>query len=159
MSIVDDRNYHRCGKMMCHRLDCLDCYPTMAPIMRATDEKKNIDRLVTDDDFGSFTEETRKERQEKVSKDFAEYVDKLCPGAVVKVDALGTQVAGKHYTDMGIQPIEVCYKRHGYAGVKIALQVKVDKYLSRSKDDELEQLNKAIHCIELMKTFYEKENG
>lgn len=153
MSIVDDRNYHRCGKMMCHRLDCLDCYPTMAPIMRATDErKKNIDRPVTDDDFGNV-------QQDKMSKRFAEYVDKLYPGAITKVGALGTQVAGKHYTDMGIQPIEVCYKRHGYAGVKIALQVKVDKYLSREKDDELEQLNKAIHCIELMKTFYEKENG
>jgi len=123
MSIVDDRNYHRCGKMMCHRLDCLDCYPTMAPIMRKTD-------------------------MDKRSKDYKEYVD-----------ALGTQVAGDHYTEMGIQPIEVCFKRHGYAGVKIALQLKVDKYLSRKKDDELEQLNKAIHCIELMKEFYEKENG
>ena len=130
MSIVDDRNYYRCGKRMCHRYDCLDCYPTMAPIMTKPDEK------------------TRKERQEKVSKDFAEYVD-----------ALHAQVGGDHYTGMGIQPIEVCFKRHGYAGVKIALQVKVDKYLSRSKDEELEQLNKAIHCIELMKEFYDKENG
>ena len=34
----DDRNYYRCNKTMCHRTDCLDCYP------RQTTEKEEKDK-------------------------------------------------------------------------------------------------------------------
>ena len=69
---------------------------------------------------------------------------------------LAKQVGGSHYKDQKLQPIEACYKRYGYQGVKAALHCKIDKYLTRDKDEELEQLMKAQHCIELLLEYYKK---
>lgn len=73
--------------------------------------------------------------------------------------ALDKQVGGSHYKDLAIQPIEMTYNRYGYQGVKAALHTKVDKYLLRDKDDELGQLEKAKHCLELLIDFYKQETG
>lgn len=63
--------------------------------------------------------------------------------------ALGTQVAGSHYKDFVIQPIEFAMQN----GLN-ACQAKVVKYVCRKKGDlkkQLEDLDKAIHVIELYK--------
>lgn len=60
-----------------------------------------------------------------------------------------TQVGGDHYTKMKLQPLEACYQRYGYFGLKASIHTKVDKYF-RSKDNEIEDLKKAIHCIQLL---------
>jgi len=60
--------------------------------------------------------------------------------------ALDKQVAGNHYKEMAIQPIEFCQKnRLGYAE-SLAI-----KYLCRHQQKNGRQdLEKAIHCIELL---------
>ncbi len=69
------------------------------------------------------------------------------------MSALETQVGGTHYTDLKIQPLELTYQNFGYTGAKAAIYTKVNKYLTRQKDDELEQLKKARHCIDLLIQF------
>lgn len=62
-------------------------------------------------------------------------------------NALSSQVGGTHYKDMPIQPIEYCQKN------KLgALETFVVKYVSRYKSKNgIEDINKAIHCLELLK--------
>ena len=61
------------------------------------------------------------------------------------------QVGGDHYIKMGLQPLEATYLTYGYLGMKAAVFTKVLKYINRDKDDEEEQISKAIHCLELLK--------
>ena len=65
----------------------------------------------------------------------------------------GKQVGGTHYEDQGIQPLEITYRNFGYAGVKATVYTKVNKYLTRNKGNELEDIHKAIHCLEMLATF------
>jgi len=58
--------------------------------------------------------------------------------------ALNKQVAGNHYKNQKVQPIELAYM----LGQTPAF-CKVCKYATRIKDDPVQQLNKALHCIEL----------
>lgn len=60
------------------------------------------------------------------------------------MNALNKQVAGNHYKNQKIQPIELAY----ILGQTPAF-CKVCKYATRVKDDPVQQLNKALHCIEL----------
>lgn len=60
------------------------------------------------------------------------------------MSALDKQVAGDHYKKGKIQPIELTYM----LGQTPAF-CKVCKYTTRVKDDTLQQLEKAMHCIEL----------
>ncbi len=69
-------------------------------------------------------------------------------------DALDSQVGGTHYTDQKLQPIEACYLRYGYWGVKAALHNKIDKYLTRDKGTPMTDLDKAKSCIDLLQHFY-----
>ncbi len=71
--------------------------------------------------------------------------------------ASASQVAGNHYTSMGISPLEITYELYGYEGVKASLHTKVNKYVGRNKHNELEDLKKAKHCIELLIEFKERE--
>lgn len=64
--------------------------------------------------------------------------------------ALTQQVGGDHYKTMGIQPLEATYANFGYAGLKAAVYTKVLKYMGRIKDDEVEQLKKARHCLDIL---------
>ncbi len=70
------------------------------------------------------------------------------PAPVIK--ASETQVGGDHYTSMGLQPLEACYRLYGYKGLKATIFTKVMKYINRNKDNEVEQLQKARHCIDLL---------
>lgn len=65
------------------------------------------------------------------------------------ISPLDTQVGGDHYKTMGIQPLEACYLRYGYAGLKASIHTKIDKYF-RTKDNEVEDLKKAKHCLEIL---------
>ena len=60
------------------------------------------------------------------------------------MSALNKQVAGSHYKNQKLQPIELAYM----LGQTPAF-CKVAKYATRIKDDPVQQLNKALHCIEL----------
>ncbi len=60
------------------------------------------------------------------------------------MSALDKQVGGSHYKKGKIQPIKLAYM----LGQTPAF-CKVAKYATRIKDDPIQQLNKALHCIEL----------
>ncbi|CAM0030227.1 hypothetical protein VPHD529_0036 [Vibrio phage D529] len=83
----------------------------------------------------------REARVRQEQEDF--YKEQKCP-------ASERQVGGTHYTDMGIQPFEFTYANYGYMGFKAAIHTKVNKYLGRVKDDEVEQLKKARHCLDIL---------
>ena len=68
-------------------------------------------------------------------------------------EATTKQVGGDHYKDQGIQPLEITYLNFGYAGVKASLYTKVNKYLTRNKANEGEDIRKAIHCLEMLESF------
>jgi hypothetical protein len=77
----------------------------------------------------------------------------LEPLAFYTQPALKTQVAGNHYKEMAIQPIEFAIKN----GLN-ACQSKAIKYIVRNKGDKakrIEDLKKAIHVIELYIGFIE----
>ena len=67
------------------------------------------------------------------------------------MSALDQQVGGNHYKELGMQPLEHTYLNYGYQGLKAAIHTKVDKYLLRRKDNEVEQIEKAIHCLEVLR--------
>lgn len=74
-------------------------------------------------------------------------------------DPLDRQVAGQHYKSQGVQPLEYCLANYGYDGLKASIHTKVNKYLSRNKNSETEDIEKAIHCLEiLLKAAQDKEN-
>lgn len=69
---------------------------------------------------------------------------------VKETKALDTQVGGTHYKTLGIQPLEHTYITYGYIGLKAAIHTKVDKYLKRNKENEVQDIQKAIHCLEIL---------
>lgn len=72
------------------------------------------------------------------------------------MNALDTQVGGGHYKDQGIQPFELTYANFGYKGVAASVYTKVNKYLTRNKDDHLKNLRKAEHCIQIQIELYQR---
>jgi hypothetical protein len=66
------------------------------------------------------------------------------------MSALDTQVSGQHYKNYIIQPVEFIVKND------IAfLEANVIKYVCRHRaKNQLEDLNKAIHYLELAKELY-----
>lgn len=60
------------------------------------------------------------------------------------MSALDKQIAGSHYKNQKVQPIQLAYM----LGQTPAF-CKTAKYATRIKDDPVQQLNKALHCIEL----------
>lgn len=71
--------------------------------------------------------------------------------------AFKVQEGGRHYTNMELQPLEATYLRYGLIGLKAAIHTKVDKYISRKKDDEVGQLKKAHHCLGMLVEMTELE--
>jgi len=69
---------------------------------------------------------------------------------------LDGQVGGAHYKEQKLQPVEACYQRYGWAGVKASMHLKIDKYLTRNKTDEGEDIDKAMHCMELLKYYWKR---
>jgi|TARA_R110000824_G_scaffold196949_1_gene380200 hypothetical protein len=73
------------------------------------------------------------------------------------MSAMREQVGGNHYKEMTIEPLEFVYQQYGYEGLKAAVHCKIEKYLGRSKESELEDLRKAAHCVELLIEFKMRE--
>ena len=69
--------------------------------------------------------------------------------------ALGQQVAGDHYKSLALQPFEITFANFGYQGVQAAAYTKVNKYLTREKGKHRENLEKAIHCLQIQLEFLE----
>jgi len=67
------------------------------------------------------------------------------------MSALDTQVGGEHYNEMGVQPLEATYLNYGYIGLEAAVFTKVSKYIQRGKDSKVQNINKAIHCLEVLR--------
>ena len=63
--------------------------------------------------------------------------------------ALESQVGGDHYKNQGVQPFEITYKNFGYEGLQAAVYTKVNKYLTRDKGNHQENVEKAIHCLQI----------
>lgn len=61
-----------------------------------------------------------------------------------KESSLDTQVGGSHYKGFKMQPIEIAYDYNLSPGLTLAL-----RYILRDKDNRLQDLQKAKHCIEL----------
>lgn len=65
-------------------------------------------------------------------------------------DSLKTQVGGDHYTRLKIQPLELTLATFGYEAYRGALFTKINKYIMRDKDNYVEQLKKARHCLDML---------
>ena len=65
-------------------------------------------------------------------------------------NALDRQEGGSHYKTLGIQPLEHTLANYGYIGLKAAVHTKVDKYLLRQKNSEIEDIKKSIHALEIL---------
>jgi len=66
------------------------------------------------------------------------------------MSALDKQVGGTHYQELGRQPLEVTMDNFGYYGLNAAIYCKVNKYLTRNKGTDIEDIQKAIHCLEIL---------
>lgn len=73
--------------------------------------------------------------------------------------AFDGQVGGTHYTDLAMQPLELAYVNLGYKAFCGACFVKVNKYTTRKKDNEVVQLKKARHILDLWIEKAEIEQG
>lgn len=60
------------------------------------------------------------------------------------MSALDRQIGGNHYKEQKMQPMELAYKCMGTPAF-----CKVAKYCTRNKGDKIENLEKALHCIEI----------
>ena len=70
---------------------------------------------------------------------------------------LDTQIGGNHYKGQALQPLQATYMKWGYEGLQAAVYCKVDKYLTRTKGDHIENLEKAKHCIEIQIQFAKED--
>jgi len=61
----------------------------------------------------------------------------------------GHQEGGSHYKDKGVQPLELTLTNLGYEAFVGACYTKINKYTTRKKDDEVEQLKKARHVLDI----------
>ena len=86
-------------------------------------------------------------------KRYEDYTNQELIDRIEKVAASETQVAGNHYSKLKIQPMEYCLQNDLNYGQSNAI-----KYITRYKDKNgIEDLKKAIHCIELLIEFEEKD--
>jgi|TARA_R110000744_G_scaffold80963_1_gene159105 hypothetical protein len=73
------------------------------------------------------------------------------------MSALDKQIGGDHYKNQGIQPLEATLANYGYIGLEAAVSTKVNKYISRNKGDKVENLQKAVHVLQILIEAAEKE--
>ncbi len=100
--------------------------------------------LVIDDDIFMSADEYYADQASVLSLTEKEEVK----GEVGK--ASESQVGGTHYLEMGISPLTYTYETYGYLGLKASITTKVLKYIGRNKDNEVEDIEKAIHCLQLL---------
>jgi hypothetical protein len=67
----------------------------------------------------------------------------------LKGTAFESQVGGTHYTSLAIQPLQLTLANMGYEAFKGACYTKINKYMIRAKDNEVQQLQKASHIISI----------
>lgn len=77
----------------------------------------------------------------------------------MRVSAIDEQIGGDHYKNQGLQPFEITYANFGYIGICASVYTKVNKYLTRDKGDHRENLEKAIHTIQVQLHFLDKEES
>lgn len=65
------------------------------------------------------------------------------------MSAFDTQVGGTHYKDLGVEPLKLTLLNKGYEAFSGACYCKINKYTSRIKDDEVQQLKKARHVLDM----------
>ncbi len=65
-------------------------------------------------------------------------------------DVFEKQVGGDHYKNLSIQPVQVAYSIGA-----TPMWLTVCKYITRVKDNREEDLQKALHCIELENGMFE----
>jgi len=70
-----------------------------------------------------------------------------------------SQHGGKHYAELTIQPLQYTLGAMGYEAFKGACHNHVARYTTRKKDNEVEQLKKAKHILELWIYETEKRNN
>ena len=68
-------------------------------------------------------------------------------------NALDNQVGGGHYKNQGLQPFEITFANFGYEGVRASAYTKVNKYLVRNKGEHKENIEKAIHVLQIQLEF------
>ena len=69
-----------------------------------------------------------------------------------------SQHGGKHYAELTIQPLQFTLGAMGYEAFKGACHNHVARYTTRKKDNEVEQLKKAKHILEIWIYETEKNN-
>ena len=106
--------------------------------------------------------------------EYQDYLDKVCKHKEVRhkkeldrllhedigeptPTALNSQVGGDHYKNQGLQPFEITYANFGYQGVRASVYTKVNKYLTRDKGGHKENIEKAIHCLQVQLEFLGRE--
>jgi len=70
--------------------------------------------------------------------------------------ATSAQVGGTHYKDQGLQPFEITFKNFGYDGIRHSCYTKVQKYLTRDKNKHRENLEKAIHVLQIQLEYLDR---
>jgi len=70
--------------------------------------------------------------------------------------ATSAQVGGTHYKDQGLQPFEITFKNFGYEGIRHSCYTKVQKYLTRDKNKHRENLEKAIHVLQIQLEYLDR---
>ena len=70
--------------------------------------------------------------------------------------ATNSQVGGTHYKDQGLQPFEITFKNFGYEGIRHSCYTKVQKYLTRDKNKHRENLEKAIHVLQIQLEYLDR---
>ena len=79
----------------------------------------------------------------------------IVPPQEPKPSPWNTQVGGSHYTEKAMQPLQLTLVNKGYNAFSGACYTKINKYTTRAKDNEVEQLKKARHVLDLW--IYEAE--
>ena len=74
-------------------------------------------------------------------------------------NALDTRIGGDHYNTQGLQPFEIAYANFGYYAIQHSVYVKVLKYLNRNKGTHREDVEKAIHCLQIQLQFLDQHEA
>lgn len=118
------------------------------------ENRRNV--YITEDETRSWSNEIEHVESEYTNQEMIDRIEKAksINGFVEeKLSASETQVAGNHYSKLKIQPMEYCLQNDLNYGQSNAI-----KYITRYKDKNgIEDLKKAIHCIELLIEFEEKD--
>lgn len=126
---------------------------TKGMICRYEDALESVGDITIEGEFKGYTNQEMIDRIEKAESLLKNSAPKITDAFDIPYEkASETQVAGNHYSKLKIQPMEYCLQNNLNYGQSNAI-----KYITRYKDKNgIEDLKKAIHCIELLMEFEEK---